>query len=353
MDLHGEDCDRCGQQRDAQEVSSLQKDKDRRCHQRSRWRRRARRRRCAANAPYGQASHQIETKFRCADGGSHACDGKHSRMTLSCRQTWPHKSRRLGVPLLEQVYAKDNEPKSSKACLMTRVRRGGSKKAGAWRSLRRLVAQAVGNLAAWRKGRTNPHASTFNPHDCLHLVARPRPGTQAGTFHHRRLSDTPDTMQSPAGVGQIWAGGPCLSSSVKRNKQSMLRLQIRRVAGGTGRRKQARARQAPGTPSPRPALSTASTVGSPGQICLSRKTADLVAVMDGRVQGKRQAACRPGDPLPRPALEKVDDVCKLAWDTTASTPRLFYSSLSNCECASSTCSWSSRPSWSGPCAGHT
>ena len=34
-----------------------------------------------------------------------------------------------------------------------------SKKAAAWRSLRRLVPQAVGNLAAWRKGRTSLHTS--------------------------------------------------------------------------------------------------------------------------------------------------------------------------------------------------
>ena len=66
------------------------------------------------------------------------------------------------------------------------TRKGGSKKAASWRSLRRIVEGAD----------TSAHASTFNPHGCLHLVARlcfvgPRLGVPftggAGTcFAHSR-----------------------------------------------------------------------------------------------------------------------------------------------------------------------
>ena len=44
------------------------------------------------------------------------------------------------------------------------TRRSCSKKAGAWRSLRRLVAQAVGNLAAWRNGRTSQYTTQRSVH---------------------------------------------------------------------------------------------------------------------------------------------------------------------------------------------
>ena len=56
----------------------------------------------------------------CADGRSHRCGGKHIRMTPMTVVS-ANMATRLSVPLLKHGYAKDNEPKSSNACLMTRV----------------------------------------------------------------------------------------------------------------------------------------------------------------------------------------------------------------------------------------
>ena len=86
------------------------------------------------------------------------------------------------------------------------TRRSCSKKAAAWRSLRRLVAQAVGNLAAWRKGRTSLHtpqrsvrtvasisfrlgfsitgSSDTRLTHCSHQGELDRPGQAGHAFHH-------------------------------------------------------------------------------------------------------------------------------------------------------------------------
>ena len=50
------------------------------------------------------------------------------------------------------------------------IRKGFNKKAAAWRALRRIVAQAVGKLAAWRKGRTNLHTSQCAVHTVASIL---------------------------------------------------------------------------------------------------------------------------------------------------------------------------------------
>ena len=232
----------------------------------------------------------------------------------------------------------------------------------AWRVLRRIVAQAVGNLAARRERRT--HQQT--PQRSVHTVASISlpdlggSGTQAGSFLHKRHWQTPCSKQSPARIGQIWSGGSCFSSRATRSKRSMFRRPNLREAGGNGRRKNARARQAPGTPSPRSASTTASTARSRNRSCWSSNWGH--GCRHGWTDAGQTSSSptrRTGETVCHDPHSKRSTTCarrtkaRLVWDMTASTPRLFCSYQSNCEYTSSICSWHSRPSWSNPCAGHT
>ena len=68
------------------------------------------------------------------------------------------------------------------------TRRSCSKKAGAWRSLRRLVTQAVGNLAAWRNGRTSQYTTQRSVHT-IASISLPDLGPWLG-FSVARSPDT-------------------------------------------------------------------------------------------------------------------------------------------------------------------
>ena len=242
------------------------------------------------------------------------------------------------------------------------TRRSCSKEAAACRSLRRLVAQAVCNLAAGR--RSGPRSTRLNgqftrlPQSRCPTLA---PGTHAGIFHRKKLWHTPCSMQPPGRIGQTRSLGSCFSSRVKRNKQSMLRLYIRRVAGGNGRRKHARGRQVPGTLSSRLGSTTASMAGWLGRSCLSgkwRHGCHNVWMGAGRMPSslptrKSGESCCHDLHSKRLTMFARRARAQLVWVTTASTRRKFCSCQPNCGCVSSTCSWLSRPRWSNLCAGHT
>ena len=168
--------------------------------------------------------------------------------------------------------------------------KGCSRKAAAWRSLRRLVAQAVGNLAAWRKVRTHQHT----PQRSVRTVA-----------------------QELDGSGQ---GGHAFPHEPHASKRSMFRRPNLHEAAGNGRKKHARARQALGLPSPRSALTMASTAGWRGRSCWSSKWRHGCRCgWTGRRANARQLSDQEdwGELLPGPSLQEVD--CK---NTAWSGPRL-------------------------------
>ena len=225
----------------------------------------------------------------------------------------------------------------------------------------------LGGAGGWQPGRLEEgadlaaHVTTVSSHACFNLVARPWPLGQAGIFRHKKLWHTLCGKLQPVEIGHSRSHGSWFSSKVPRNKQSTLRLQMRRVAGGNGRRKLARGRQAQHTASPRLASTTARSAGWPGRSCLSSKW------RHGCCHGWTRA-----EPMPsswptrrigeshcqdlhskRPTMFAKHTIAQQVWVTTASTPRLFCSCQSNCEHDSSVCSWPSRQRWSNPCAGLT
>ena len=125
-----------------------------------------------------------------------------------------------------------------------------------------------GKLGCLEEGADTPaHASTFSLHGCRHLVARL---WLLGPSYHKRHLQTPCAKQSPARIGQIWSGESCFSSRATRSTRSMFRRPNLREAGDSGQRK-------------------------PGRTANAKQLGDQEDW---------------GDPLPRPSLEEVDDVCK-------------------------------------------
>ena len=122
---------------------------------------------------------------------------------------------------------------------------------------------------------------------------------------------------------------------------------------GDGRKKHAGARQALGMPSPRSASTMASTARSRGRSCWSSKWGHGCHcgwTGAGRTPSgsaiRRIGRTRCHDPhCKRSTMCGRRTRARRAWDTTASPPRPFCSSLVNCTRASSICSWPSRPSW--------
>ena len=287
--------------------------------------------------------------------------GRRNFLTIWCRIHDLHGVQRR--PFLGRSTGLVIEHVSLGQATRNDTRRSCSKKAAAWRSLRRLVAQAVGNPAAWRKGRTSQYTSQRSVHTVA-SISLPDLGPRDPGWDFPSREALAHTLCNAATSGETRSHGSCFSSRATRNTQSMLRLQIRRVAGGNGRRKHAGGRPAQGTPSPRLGSAAASRAGWHDRSCWSSKwrRGDMVAAMVGWAQGECQAACRPGGlgrsfchdlHSKRSTMFARHTRAPLDWDTTASTPRLFCSCQANCECDSSICSWLARPSWSNLCAGLT
>ena len=130
------------------------------------------------------------------------------------------------------------------------ARRNGNKKAAAWRSLRCLVAQAVGNLAAWRKGLTLLHTLQRSVRTVA-SISLPDLGPWDPGLDFPSQESLAHTLRNAAYSGDWAVQVTGVMLFIKSQTQQAVK-RIRRVAGGNGRRKHAR----PGTSSPRPASTT-------------------------------------------------------------------------------------------------
>ena len=127
------------------------------------------------------------------------------------------------------------------------TRRCCSKKAAAWRSLRRLVAWLLGGRGGPRSTRYNGQFTRLPQSRCPTLVLGSRlgisitggPGTRLAHCGHQGELDRP--------------GGSCFSPRVTRSKRSMQRRPTRRMGEGS--------MPGVGTLSPRLASTTASIAG--------------------------------------------------------------------------------------------
>ena len=181
------------------------------------------------------------------------------------------------------------------------TRRRCSKKAAAWRALRRLVAQAVGSLAGWRKERAS-QGTLQQSVNLLASISLPDLGLGSGTH-----------SAQPGGTGLSRSQGSCFSSRVTHNKELTLRLWIRRVVGGNGRRKLARGSAGAAHGFSKAGLDLGDGEGLVGpQLLVNQIGTWLPLWLDPRRANAKQLADQEdkGEPLPRPSLEEVDNVCK-------------------------------------------
>ena len=168
------------------------------------------------------------------------------------------------------------------------TRKGFNKKAAAWRAFRRIVAQAVGNLAAWRKGRTHLHTPQRSV-QTVAAVSLPDLGPWDAGWEfpsHEALANTPYTKQSPARIGQIWPGESCFASHATRNTRSMFRRQWAKEArsGSAGA----------GHAFTKLGTDNSEHCALAGPELLVKQMEDMAAAMVGRAQGEREAARRLG-----------------------------------------------------------
>ena len=162
-----------------------------------------------------------------------------------------------------------------------------------------------GGLAAWRKRRTSQHTIQRSVHTVASIsLPDLGPGIQAWNFHHKRPLHTPCTLRSPGRIGQTRR---VMLFTTSHTKQA---INAAAADSAHGRRKHARGRHA-----------------------FSKTGID-----DGEYCG----------PVAGAAFKQMVTLLPL-WlgGRRANVKQL------HCGCASSICSWLSRPSWSNPCAGHT
>ena len=218
------------------------------------------------------------------------------------------------------------------------TRRSCSRKAGAACWPRRLATWLLGGRGGPRSTRYNGQFTRLPQSLCPTLA----PGTQAGIFRRKKLWQTPCTMQPPGRIGQTRSRGSCFSSRATRNKQSMLRLQIRRVAGGNGRRSM------PGVGAAQGFAEVGIDDGEVGgpvgpELLVKQMGTWLMLWLDGRRANAKQR--RIGESLcqdphsQRSTMSAKHTSTQQGWATTALTPRRFCSCQWSCVCVSSTCSW--------------
>ena len=185
------------------------------------------------------------------------------------------------------------------------------------------------------------HVSTFSPHGCLNLVARPWPlgrtlGVSITGGSGKRLvqSSQQGELDRSGQAGHAFhhashaASGQCFGGRICTRLRAMGEGSLLGLCGHRALTKISIDNCKQGT------------LAAPELLAKQMETW-LPLWLDGRRAAAKQLADQEefGDPLPRPSLEDVDDVCK----TYKSAAGLGHdctnpSSLSNCECASSTCS---------------
>ena len=100
---------------------------------------------------------------------------------------------------------------------------------------RRLVAQAVGNLAPWRNRRTSQYTSQRSVHTVASILPDPGPCDPGWDFPSQEALAR---ALHNAATRENWTGS-CFSLRATRSKRPRRRRPNRRDAGGNGRRKRA------------------------------------------------------------------------------------------------------------------
>ena len=178
----------------------------------------------------------------------------------------------------------------------------------------------LGGAGGWQHGRLEEGASfagyvaTVSQLARFHLATRSWPlGPRLGFSFTRSRGTLFAQSCNLWGVGRPRSQGLWFSSSFTHSKQSTLRQWIRHVVGGNGRRKLARDLREQRMASPRLASTSAMAMGWLGrQLLVNQMGTWLPLWLDPRRANAKQLADQEdmGEPLPRPSLEEVDNVCK-------------------------------------------
>ena len=201
----------------------------------------------------------------------------------------------------------------------TDARRKGSKQAAAWRSLRRLVAQAVGSLSAWRKGRVALNSAlraTFT----IHSTDLPDLGPwDPGWEFSSKGALTQDLVSALTSAS--WAGtAKRVMMFITRHTQQA----VNAAASASARAWRTWAKEAcqgfAGAGHAFSKLGSDDGPGLAGPKLLVQQMGDLTAAVVGRATGGSQAAERPGGlgctfatTLTRRGRRCVQDIQECCW----------------------------------------
>ena len=196
------------------------------------------------------------------------------------------------------------------------TRRRCSKKAAAWRALRRLVAQVVGSLAAWRKGQTRQ--GTFRSVNSLASILLPDLGPWDPGWDFPSQEALAHTLRKAATCGDWAVQVTRVMVFIKSHTQQTVNAAA--VGSARGWRQwaqeacQGSAGAAHGFSKVGLDVGDGDGDGLAGPQLLVKQIGEawLPLWLDSRRANAKQLADQEdvGEPLPRPSLEEVDNVCK-------------------------------------------
>ena len=167
-----------------------------------------------------------------------------------------------------------------------------TKKAAAWRALRRLAAQVVGSLAAWRKGRTSQRTLQRSV-NTLASISLPDldPCNTGWDFPSQQA--LAHTLRKAATCGDWALQVKRVMVFIKSHTQQAVNAAAIDSARCWRQWEVCQCRQAQHMAFQRLASTTARSAGWPGRSCLLSKS-NMVAALVGFAQSQRQAAGRAG-----------------------------------------------------------
>ena len=176
-----------------------------------------------------------------------------------------------------------------------------------WR--RRLAAWPLGGRGGPRRTRYNGQFTRLLRSRCPTLA----PGIQAGTFRPKKPWHTLCAMQQPVGIGQSRSHGSCFSPRVKTQQA------VNAAAADSAPCWRQWAKETcQGSAGAAHGLDDGENCGLAGPELLVKQSGTWLPLwLDTSRANAKQLADQEywGDPLPRPSLEEVDDVCKTCNNT--------------------------------------
>ena len=236
------------------------------------------------------------------------------------------------------------------------TRRRCSNKAAAWRAFRRMVAQAVGSMAAWRKGRAS-QGSMQQSVNLLASISLPDLGSYDPGWNFPSQEAMAHTHCAKLQTCGDWAVQVTrVMVFVKRHIQQA----VNAAAVDSARCWRQWAKEAcQGSAGAAHGFSKAGLDVGDGdglagpQLLVNQMGTWLPLWLDPRRANAKQLADQEdvGEPLPRPSLKEVDKVCKTYKHTAGLghdciNPKAILQLPVDLRYASSTCSWRSRQSLS-------